>query len=222
MVPDTSSENGRADPRPWFVTLCFIQQALGISLVVFLLMEVAVGSSFFELSVTLATYSKLSATTLVMMVCSATVSVVAVWIRNSRLLVASTSVTAFLGLFLIAMLAWSSCLASGCYESSLEAAFDRFNANVSCPSLPSNKSDCCGWSFCDMMKCPSRRLNSSTPCKGRVEDEVKEFSYRFIPIVVVLLVASMVNVMIVMCCPQTKDGEHFGPPSVDYETISQH
>jgi hypothetical protein len=203
------------DPRPWFITLCFVEITLCASLFIFLLMENSSESSFLGLVNDLMTYSQLSAAILALSFVLVAVSVVSVWIRNPRLLsVASLSSTVLI-LMLGFVLVWVTQLSKGHWDADLEQAFWKMNANSTCPTLAGDK--CCGWTkndtVCNATACPF----VDTPCKRAVDNGVRDFYVRVLPITAIITVTGLIGC--VVSCLSRSWVSAVGSPGGEYDPI---
>ena len=191
MMPN-EQDGASFDPRPWFITLCFVEITLCASLFIFLLMENSSEGSFLSLVHDLMTYSQLSAAILALSFVLVAVSVVSVWIRNPRLLSLATISSTALILLLVFVLVWVTQLSKGHWDSDIEQAFRKANINATCPTLAGDK--CCGWLT---NECNSTcGIFADTPCKHAVDSGVRDFSVRVLPITAIITVVGLVGCIV--------------------------
>lgn len=183
------------DPRPIYVTCCFVVVTLCSSLFIFLLMERFADSSFLWLVDDLSTVNVLAAVVLFLILSLTSVAIVAVWIRNRRLLMVSHSVGTMFAVTLVLVLVWAAALQRGAYAEDVRRGFlARNNATTeekTCPTLTDAK--CCGWDVrCNATACPSRR-NSTRLCSDLVHDNIQDYVQRVIPIVGIIVAFHIVS-----------------------------
>lgn len=178
------------DPRPWFITICFVQITLSASLFIFLLMENGAESSFLGLAADLMSYSKLSATILAAAFVFVIVSVISIWIRNARLLTVASSISTILVLLLAFVLVWVVGLSNGHWQSTFERSFNTSSINVQnlCPTLPGAR--CCGW---EPGACSVNCTHYATDCKSVIHNDVEDFAVRVIPITAIIGLVGLIG-----------------------------
>ena len=215
MIPNQDSEQHLSfDPRPWFVTVCFVEITLCASLFIFLLMENAAESSFLGLVNDLMTYSKMSAAVLALSFLFVSISVVSVWIRNPRLLSIANISSTVLILLLGFVLAWVTQLSKGHWDDEFRKAFQADNVNISCPTLKGDK--CCGWSI--ESRCNVTCPYADTFCKGVVESGVQDFYVRVLPITGIITFVGLIGCA-VSCLSKSWVSAVGSPLGNDYDAL---
>lgn len=189
------------DPRPIYVTLCFVEVTLCASLFVFLLMERFAPSSFLSLDSDLSTLNVLSAIAIFLVFLFTTVGVVSVWIRNRRLLNLSNGVITIFVLTMGFVLWWVASVSHGGWDDDLRHGFFLKANGTSCPTLADDK--CCGWNA----TCPSAcRTNGDSSaarlCADVVKENIEGFADRVIPLV--SCVALFHIVALIVSCTSAK------------------
>jgi hypothetical protein len=215
MSNQENDQGGSFDPRPWFITLCFVEITLCASLFIFLLMENAAESSFLSLANDLMAYSKMSAAILALSFVLVAVSVVSVWIRNPRLLSAANISSTTLILLLGFVLVWVSQLSKGHWDDAFEQSFRSANVNNTCPTLRGDK--CCGWTGlnpCNATLCPF----ADKPCKDAVDSGVRDFYIRVLPITAIITFVGIIG-CVVSCLSRSFVSTVGSPMGNDYDTL---
>jgi hypothetical protein len=190
---DTEEHRFPLDPRAIYVTLSFVVSALSTSLFVFLMMERFSSSSFLVLVKKLSTFNVLTAVVLFFMVFLATVSVVAVWIRNRRLLSIANGIMLLFSAALVLAVVWTTYLEQGMYDDELKAGFSSCSAGMVCPTIGDAK--CCGWdTACAVMWNCS---HSEKLCQQYVRRNIVDYAERVLPIAGIVLGAHCMGLALV-------------------------
>lgn len=179
------------DPRAVYVSCNFIVTALSTSLFVFLLMERFSSSSFLVLVSKLDTFNVLTAIVLFFIVLFSSVSVVAVWIRNRRLLSLASGLCVLFVAALVLAIVWTTYLQQGLFESDLETGFMLHNNQTMCPSIGDAK--CCGWATaCDGQFCP----RAKETCSQFVHENVRDYAERVLPIAGIVVLFHILSLLL--------------------------
>ena len=169
------------DVRPLFVAFCFTNITLCASLFVFILMEWFGHRSFIALLHVLTAFAATSVLTVACVLVLSVVSVVAVWIRNRKLLRFSNSISCFFVLAMGFVLYWVSSAHRGDYNDDFRSngfvPFLNESTNETCLEIPSI--ECCGWT----VRCDSSCSPFNTTCHEQLRNSIRDFAVRVIPLV---------------------------------------
>ncbi|CUE73231.1 membrane-associated protein, putative [Bodo saltans] len=191
VAPESEDQRVLLDPRAIYVSLSFVISALSTSLFVFLLMERFSSSSFLVLQNKLSIFNVLTAVVLFFIVFLATISVIAVWIRNRRLLSIANGLAVLFALALGLAIVWTTFLEQGTFHDELESGFNALNMGRQCPSLGDAK--CCGWAT----TCAANCTHVDKLCSAFVRQNVEDYSERVLPIAGIVLGAHCVGLILV-------------------------
>lgn len=178
------------DIRPVYITCLFVVITLCSALLVFLLMERFAVGSFLALVDELITVNALGCVSIFLVMFFSCVSVMAVWMRNLRLLKIGSSLSTLFVLTLCLVLAWSAALGEGSYAADIREGFLRVHNGSACAVVTIGSSSCCGWvNGCNATTCPGVSEETiAHPCSKMYESNVNDFAKRVIPIIVIVLV----------------------------------
>lgn len=192
VATDAEDHRPLLDPRAIYVSISFVISALSTSLFVFLLMERFSSSSFLVLQSKLSIFNVLTAVVLFVLVFLATVSVVAVWIRNRRLLTIANGLAILFALALGLAIVWTAFLQQGTFDDELKSGFLDLNDGKNCSTIGDAK--CCGWEErCDTTSCP----HPDRPCRDFVRQNVVDYAERVLPIAGIVLIAHCIGLVLV-------------------------
>jgi len=177
-------------------------------------MENGARSSFLGLSADLMAYSKLSAAVLAMMFVLVVVAVIAVWIRNLRLLMTSMIAHSVTVVLLAVALVWVIALSNGHWDAHFEGNYNT-GGNVTCPMLDDGK--CCGW----QVQCPPGCPNRADTCNATIRTDIRDFSVRVIPIVATIVIFGLVATGLSCTSSRWVTANPQPATTTDYETLPQ-